>query len=95
MTKKNQQNTEVSEIQLTYTIQEHDMETKAKTAKRLIEEKGNDVRIVLRLRGREASLKDYAKNKVVHFVELCSEFARVKKDIFIEGRDIKVILSKK
>lgn len=95
LTKRNQQNTEVSEIQLTYTIQEHDMETKAKTAKRLIEEKGNDVRIVLRLRGREASLKDYAKDKVVHFIELCREFAKVKKEIFIEGRDIKAILCKK
>lgn len=93
--KKNQHTIETSEIQMSYTIQENDMLIKAKTCKRLIEEKGNIVRIVLRLRGREATMADLAKEKVKRFIEMCSDFSKVKKDIFIEGRDIKVILEKK
>ena len=92
--KKNQHITEISEIQLTYTIQEHDMLTKSKTAKRLIEERGNDIRVVLRLRGREINMIDRATEKVQHFVELCKDFAKVKKETFSDGRDIKVILEK-
>lgn len=93
--KKNQKQTTIAEIQLTYTIMEHDMKIKAKTCKRLIEEKNAEVRVVLRLRGREVTLSDLAKDKLKHFVELCSEFASVKKDIFDEGRDLKVILERK
>lgn len=93
--KKNQHIVETSEIQMSYTIQENDMLIKAKTCKRLIEEKGNIVRVVLRLRGREVTMTDLAKDKVVRFIEMCTDFAKVKKDIFVEGRDIKVILEKK
>ena len=90
--KKNQHNTEISEIQLTYTIQEHDLMVKANTAKRLIQDKGNDVRVVLRLRGREINMKDVATEKLQHFVELCKPFSKVKKEIMLDGRDIKVVL---
>lgn len=93
--KKNQHVVETSEIQMSYTIQENDMLIKAKTCKRLIEEKGNMVRVVLRLKGREVTMLDLAKEKVKKFIEMCSGFAKVKKDIFIEGRDIKIILEKK
>lgn len=92
--KKKQVNADVREIQMTYTIAHHDMETKARSCKKLIEQ-GDYVRIVLRLRGREASFEAEAKQKVSDFIALCSDFAQIRKDIFIEGRDIKVILEKK
>lgn len=94
LAKKNQQNSGMSEVQISYVIQEHDLLVKAKTAQRLIE-KGNSVRIVLRLRGREMSFVDAAKEKVKHLIELCSEFSKVRKDIYLEGRDLKVIIEKK
>ena len=90
--KKNQHNSELSEIQLTYTIQEHDIQTKVKTAKRLIKEKGNYVRVVLRLRGRETTFIEEAKSIVDHFIHCCEEFAKVKKEIFVEGRDITAVI---
>jgi len=93
--KKNSIKVETSEIQLTYTIADHDLQTKANTCKRLINEKGNMVRVVLRLRGREVNMSNLAKEKVKKFILLCDEFAQIKKDIFMEGRDIKVILEKK
>lgn len=92
--KKKQNNAEVREIQLTYTIAQHDMETKARSCKKLIEQ-GDYVRIVLRLRGRETSFEASAKQKVLDFVSLCSEFSQIRKNIFVEGRDIKVILERK
>ena len=92
--KKNQHNTEIHEVQLKYAIAEHDLGIKADTVKRLID-RGDDVRIVLRLRGREETFKDLAKLKVERLMELCKEFTEVKKELYCEGRDIIVILKKK
>lgn len=92
--KKNQKTQEMQEIQLSYVIQEHDLQTKANVCKKIIA-KGNTVRVVLRLKGREVTFMDAAKAKVERFIELCSEFTSIRKDIFVEGRDIKAVLEKK
>ena len=85
---------DTKEIQITYTIQLNDMKTKAKKIKEFIED--NDVvRIVLRLRGREASMIDLAKQKMQEMIALCMDFAQIKKAVYIEGRDIKVLLEPK
>lgn len=93
--KKNQFVIKNAEVQITYTIQEHDLLTKAKTIKRLIEDKNSRVKIVLRLRGRETSYMGLAIEKVNHLVELCSDFAKLSKPLFVEGRDIKCVIEKK
>ena len=93
--KKTQHNSEISEVQFTYTIAEHDIETKVNTIKKLIEKKGNSVRIVLRLRGREKAMLDLAENKVNHIVSLCSEFSRIRKSLVVDQNDIIVVLEKK
>lgn len=92
--KRNQKTTETSEVQISLTIQQHDMETKAAVVRRLIE-KGNQVRVVLRLRGREVSMSDSGLRKINQFAELCSNFSKIKKDALVEGKDIKLILEKK
>ena len=91
--KKKLVNTETKEIQITATIAEHDMETKAKKVKEFLEE-GDYVRIVMRLRGREANLVDYATEKFDEFVNLCGEFT-IRKPRYIENRDIIILLEKK
>lgn len=85
---------DTKEIQITYTIQLNDMKTKAKKIKEFIEDK-DVVRIVLRLRGREVTLMDLAKQKMQEMIDLCMEFAQIKKPIYVEGRDIKVLLEHK
>lgn len=92
--KKNQKTTETSEVQISLMIQQHDMCVKADAVKRLIN-KGNQVRVVLRLRGREINLLDMARAKMNEFILLCSDFTKVKKAPIVEGKDIKVILEKK
>ena len=93
--KKNQHNVGISEVQITYVTADHDLQVKANTIKRLIEEKNNDVRVVLRLRGREMGYMDFAKKKIDTLVNMCSEFAKIKKEMVIDGRDLKLILCKK
>lgn len=89
--KKKQHVAETAEIQLKLLIQEHDLQVKVNTAKRLIN-RGDYVRVVLRLRGRENDMADAAVEKVNHFAELCSEFAKVKKPALKDNNDIKLIL---
>lgn len=85
---------DTKEIQITYTIQLNDMKTKAKKIKEFIED-GDLVRIVLRLRGREVTMEDNAKAKMNEMLGLCTDFAQIKKDVYTEGRDIKVMLEAK
>lgn len=92
--KKKQQQMIISEVQLSYGIQAHDMETKVKTVKRLIE-RGDSVRVVLRLYGREKMFTEKAEEKMRVFIDLCSDFAKIKKDIFNERGDVRVILEGK
>ena len=91
--KKNQKIIETAEIQIGINIQQHDMITKANSIKRLIS-KGNDVRIVLRLNGREINRITDAKAKVDSLISMCTEFAKVKKEIDVDGRDVRAILEK-
>lgn len=92
---KNKQKTiETAEVQISLMIQEHDMLTKANIVKRLIS-KGNNVRVVLRLNGREINMMSAAKEKIADFIKMCSEFSKIKKDVIAEGRDLKVILEGK
>lgn len=93
--KKKQKNIETSEVQFSLTTQEHDLQTKVNTTKRLIEGKGNMVRVVLRLRGREMSFPELAIEKMNHFIELCSDFAVVYKPVKLEGKDVRVVLNNK
>ena len=89
--KSKQKTIETAEVQISLVIQEHDMITKANIVKRLIS-KGNNVRIVLRLNGREINMIEAAKEKLSDFIKMCSEFSKIKKEMIAEGRDLKVIL---
>lgn len=91
--KKKQHTTETSEVQIGLYTQKHDLETKMNTIKRLIS-KGNDVRIVLRLNGREITRISEAIEKVNELIGMCSEFTKVKKEPYNEGRDIRAIIEK-
>lgn len=61
--------TEVKGIRLTFKISDHDMEIRAKQADKFLSE-GNKVKIDLVLRGREKSLKDFAREKMDKFMKL-------------------------
>lgn len=59
---------ELKEIRLTFNISPHDMETRAKQAKKFLEE-GNKVKINMALRGREKAMGNFAKEKAQKFLD--------------------------
>ena len=67
--KKNSQQSETKEIQLSLNIGEHDMMTKAKKATEIIE-KGSKVKCVLSLRGREKARPQMGELVILKFSEM-------------------------
>ena len=67
--RKNQKVTELKEIQLSMTIDTHDLEVKAKHGKRFLED-GNKVKVVLRMRGRQQAYAQNAVNVVKNFYSM-------------------------
>ena len=92
--KKNQNIVDLKEIQLSMTIDTHDIQTKAKHANRFLVS-GDKVKVVLRMKGRQQA---YAKNGVEivkKFFELCAENGSYEKEPEIVGKNIILIVSPK
>ena len=92
---KKQDSGELKEIRLTFTISSHDLETRAKQAEKFLQ-KGNRVRITLRLRGRQNALEGYAKEKIEKFMEALAARISVKKERELkkEPRGLSIIVVK-
>lgn len=76
---KKTKGSQIKGIRLRFNISAHDMETKAKQAKKFLEE-GDRVRIELVLRGREKALKDFSKEKIEKFIEILSSYIPIELD---------------
>ena len=92
--KKNQKIVELKEIQLSMTIDTHDLETKAKHANRFLSE-GNKVKISLRMKGRQQAYSNNGIEVVKKFYELLSDNGVMDKTPEIVGRNIIAIVSPK
>lgn len=91
--KKNQTVIEVKEIQLSVTIDKHDMETKAKHAQRFLEE-GSKIKVVIRLRSRQNMHPEYGIEVMNKFYTYLEQLAKKDdKGIVHEGRNILMMLS--
>ena len=92
---KKQEGGGLKEIRLTYTISEHDLETRANQAEKFLQ-KGNRVRVTLRLRGRQNALEGYAREKLQKFIEVLQSKIPMKKESEIrkEPRGLSVIVMK-
>jgi translation initiation factor IF-3 len=67
--KKNKQSqTQVKEIQLSVNIAQHDLETKAKQAVTFLN-RGDKVKVVLVMRGRELSRREDSKHSILNFID--------------------------
>ena len=92
--RKNQKIVELKEIQLSMTIDTHDLETKAKHANRFLSE-GNKVKISLRMKGRQQAYSNNGIEVVKKFYELLSDNGVMDKTPEIVGRNIIAIVSPK
>jgi translation initiation factor IF-3 len=85
---------EVKEVQLTPQIGLHDMETKARNARKFLEE-GNKVKVGVRFRGRQMTHIDVGQEAMDKFIQLVSDIAVVEKQPAMEGRWMIAILAPK
>ena len=76
---KSTHTSEVKGIRLTYNISPHDMETRATAARKFLE-KGDKVKIELRLRGREKAFGNISRDKVNQFLDILGKMIPYKTD---------------
>lgn len=90
--KKNQKIVELKEIRLSMTIDDGDLNTKAKTAAKFLKE-GNKVKVSLRMRGRQMVYVNEGIAVVLKFAELLTEVAVIEKKPVAEGLFISMVIA--
>ena len=71
--KKNQKVTEIKEIKLSPSIEDHDVQVKAKTAIKFLKD-GDKLKVSLRFRGRERDFTDKGYEVMMQFAEAVSAY---------------------
>lgn len=92
---KPQKGGEMKIIRLTFNISPHDLEIRAKQAEKFLQ-RGARIMIELRLRGRERTLSDFAKEKINKFLEILGNLIqyKVERELKKEPRGITMIIAK-
>lgn len=92
--KKKQKTIQVKEIRLSTFIEDHDIQVKAKTACKFLQE-GDKVKVSLRFRGRERDYTAKGREVMERFAEICSEVSTMDKRPTFEGRSLTMFLAPK
>lgn len=92
--KKKKNAVETKEIQLSVNISKHDMETKAKRGREFIA-KGDKVKVVLTMRGRELTRREESSKSFYEFLEMMGEGLSFDSAPRNEGNKLIAILKKK
>ena len=92
--RKNQKVISVKEVQLSATIEENDVQTKAKNAVRFLQD-GDKVKVSIRFRGRQIAHSDIGLKVMQDFVDRTKDVAVVEKRPSLEGRHMIMILGPK
>lgn len=87
---------DLKEIRLTFNISDHDLETRVKQAEKFLK-RGDNIRINLRLRGRQKALLDHAREKILKFTEQLTILIpiRTERDMKLEPRGLTMVITKK
>lgn len=91
--KKGKKESDTKEIRLGLFIDNHDLDTKLKRSEEFIK-KGNKLKIVVKFSGREITKKDIGQKLLKEVARKLESIAKTEKDIFMEGRQMIMILSK-
>lgn len=92
--KKNQKTMQIKEIRLSTFIEDHDIQVKAKTAAKFLNE-GDKVKVSLRFRGRERDYTSKGYDVMNRFAEEVSGVGVVDKKPKFEGRSLTMFLAPK
>lgn len=85
--KKKQKTVQVKEIRLSVNIDEHDLQTKARHARKFLEN-GDRLKLSLRYKGRQLGRREQGFEVVNNFYELIKDIAEVDKKPKYEGRSL-------
>lgn len=92
--KKKQKVVSLKEIRVSLTIEEHDIEIKAKNARKFLLD-GDKVKITVRFRGREMELGHMGQKILDNFIAKLEDVCLVEKRPKREGRNMTVVLGPK
>ena len=92
--RKNQKVIVVKEVQLSATIEEHDIDVKFRAAERFLKE-GNKVKVSIRFRGRQIAHSEIGLDVMKDFAERLKDTAVVEKKPLMEGRNLTMVLAPK
>ena len=91
--KKRQKVTEIKEIGMKLTIEDHDLEVKAKNVRRFLAE-GDRVKVLIKFRGREMTYQNQGYTLMNKFVAVC-ENGQIDRPPKMEGRNMVMYLTAK
>jgi translation initiation factor IF-3 len=93
--KVNTKITKLKEIQIGFNTSPHDIEVKAKQAEKFLKD-GDKVKVGMVLKGREKAMGDFAKNKIMFFLETTDKLISIKveRELKREPRGFTMIISK-
>lgn len=92
--KKKQKVVSIKEVRVSLTIEEHDIEIKAKNARKFLLD-GDKVKITVRFRGREMELSHLGAKILENFANKLADVGNIEKPIKKEGRNMTVVIGPK
>ena len=92
--RKNQKVVALKEVQLSATIEENDVQTKAKNAIKFLQE-GDKVKVSIRFRGRQITHSDIGMKVMQDFIERTKDVSTVERRPLLDGRHMIMILAPK
>ena len=92
--RKNQRVVETKEVQLSATIEENDVLTKAKMAQKFLQG-GDKVKVSIRFRGRQITHSETGMQVMQDFAARCAEVSSVERRPMMDGRHMIMILAPK
>ena len=92
--RKNQKVVSLKEVQLSATIEENDIQTKAKAAVKFLQS-GDKVKVSIRFRGRQITHSEIGLKVMQNFAERCAEVSSVERRPAMDGRHMIMILAPK
>jgi translation initiation factor IF-3 len=92
--KKNQKIVDLKEIRLSATIEEHDIEIKARNAKKFLTN-GDKIKVSIRFKGRQNNYTNAGSKVLEHFVSKLDDLGVVEKAPKLEGKNLFMVISAK
>ena len=92
--RKNQRVVAIKEVQLSATIEENDVLTKAKMALKFLQD-GDKVKVSIRFRGRQITHSEIGMKVMQDFATRCQDVATVERRPLLDGRHMIMILAPK